>query len=184
MSATRLAKLSRFSLAGVILLCLTFSCQNQTAKAELEQMRAKAEIEAQNKAIVNQLLKRMDKGNFGVFNELFAAESRIYLPGSSEPLTHEVFSQLAPLFYGAFPNYTHTIEDIIAEGDKVVVRCTCRGTQKGEFKGIPPTGKDFEYGEIIIFRLTDGKIEEVWVQEDELWMMQQLGMELKPKEAK
>ena len=55
-----------------------------------------------------------------------------------------------------------------------MVRCTCRGTQKGEFKSIPPTGKDFEYGEIIIFRLTDGKIEEVWVQEDELWMMQQL----------
>ena len=64
----------------------------------------------------------------------------------------------------------------------MVVRIVNRGTHKDEYIGIPATGKSFEYGEIFIARITGGKITEAWAQEDTLWMMEQLGMELKPKE--
>jgi predicted ester cyclase len=65
---------------------------------------------------------------------------------------------------------------MIAEGDKVVVRMTHSATHKGEFMGIPPTGKSASFGEINIMRFTDGKIVEYWGQTDMMGMMQQLGI--------
>ncbi len=91
---------------------------------------------------------------------------------------------MIPLFYGAFPDYAHTIDDIFAKGDKVVARMTFTGTHKNEFQGIPPTGNTIEYTGIQIWKIMNGKIAEAWDQEDTLTMMMQLGMELKPREEK
>ena len=167
-----------------ILLCFAFSCQKRAEKAELEEMNAKAEIEAQNKAIILRLLEEMDKQNFGILDELFADDIKCYASGSFEPLDKETTKQLIAMFYGSFPDYTHTIEDVIAKDDKVVIRCIYRGTHKGDFMDIPATGKTIEYSGSSIWQLRDGKIKEVWVVEDMLTFMQQLGMELKPKEEK
>jgi predicted ester cyclase len=72
---------------------------------------------------------------------------------------------------------THfTIEDVIAEGDKVVTRWTARGTHKGELQGIPPTGKQVVVTGIVINRLVNGKLEEGWSNFDALGMLQQLGV--------
>ena len=68
-----------------------------------------------------------------------------------------------------------TIEDMIAEGDRVAVRLTAAATQVGEFMGMPPSGKRYEIGEIHIFRLRDGKVVEHWHQFDQMGMMKQLG---------
>jgi ketosteroid isomerase-like protein len=68
-----------------------------------------------------------------------------------------------------------TIEDIIAEGDKVVIRYTMTGTHKGTFRGIPATGKKFTQTGISIYRIKDGKFLECWVINDALGMMQQIG---------
>jgi len=68
-----------------------------------------------------------------------------------------------------------TIEDVIAEGDRVAVRLTSRATQVGPFMGLPPSGKSYEIGEIHIFRILDGKVVEHWHQADFLGMMRQLG---------
>jgi steroid delta-isomerase-like uncharacterized protein len=68
-----------------------------------------------------------------------------------------------------------TIEDIIAEGDRVAVRVTAQATQVGEFMGLPPSGKTYTIGEIHIFRIRDGKVVEHWHQFDQLGLMRQLG---------
>jgi predicted ester cyclase len=84
----------------------------------------------------------------------------------------------------SLPDYNHTIEDVIAQGDKVVIRATNRGTHEGEFLGIPPTGKKVEYTGILIGRFVDGKLAEGWSEVNILGINMQLGMELKPKEEK
>lgn len=68
-----------------------------------------------------------------------------------------------------------TIEDVIAEGDLVVVRVTASATQVGEFMGMPPSGKRYTIGEIHIFRIRDGLVTEHWHHFDQMGMMRQLG---------
>jgi steroid delta-isomerase-like uncharacterized protein len=76
----------------------------------------------------------------------------------------------------AFPDLHLTVEDIIAEEDKIVVRMTFRGTHQGAFVGIPPTGKQITVTEIAILRIANGKAIEQWNNVDELGLMQQLGV--------
>ena len=75
----------------------------------------------------------------------------------------------------AFPDDHHTIEDLVAEGDKVVVRLTHSGTHQGSFLGLPPTGKHISQTSIHIFRFAEGKLVEAWANRDDLGLMQQLG---------
>jgi len=77
--------------------------------------------------------------------------------------------------HGALTNPRFTIDDMIAEGDRVAVRLTSGATQTGPFMGMPPSGKSYEISEIHIFRLRDGKVIEHWHQFDQLGMMKQLG---------
>lgn len=79
-------------------------------------------------------------------------------------------------FYRAFPDIHITLEDLIEEGDKVVVRDHVTGTHQGEFNGIPPTGKSVSYHEIFIMRFADGRIAEVWGVADVFTQMKQLGV--------
>ncbi len=72
-------------------------------------------------------------------------------------------------------NPTFTIDDMIAEGDRVAVRLTTSATQVGEFMGIPPNGKTYRIEEIHVFRLRDGKVTEHWHQLDQMGLMKQLG---------
>jgi predicted ester cyclase len=76
----------------------------------------------------------------------------------------------------AFPRYELIEEDMIAEKDEVVVRFMLRATHKGEYMGIPATGKQVAVPGIIIYRIADGKIVEHWMQVDAMGMMQQLGV--------
>ena len=76
----------------------------------------------------------------------------------------------------AFPDLQYTVEDQIAEGDKVVTRYTASGTHRGELMSIVPTGSRVEITGISITRIEDGKIEEIWENYDALGMMRQLGV--------
>ena len=87
------------------------------------------------------------------------------------------------MVFKAFPDFTPSYEEIIAKGDKVIVRKIVWCTQQGDFYGIPPTGNEIEIGEIAISRIENGKIAEVRIESDSLGMMMQLGLELKLKEA-
>ena len=79
------------------------------------------------------------------------------------------------MYFTAFPDLQITLEDMIAEGDKVVSRFMGRGTHQGEFMGIAPTGKRVEATAISIMGLEGGKLAEEWEQVDMISMLQQLG---------
>jgi len=85
------------------------------------------------------------------------------------------FKQFFSAYYDAFPDIHWTIDDMVVEGDKVAVRWTLTGTQKGEFMGIPPTNKKVTVWGIEIDRVVGGKLVEVWARVDTLGLMQQLG---------
>lgn len=74
----------------------------------------------------------------------------------------------------ALSDISFTVDDLIAEEDRVAARLTARATQTGEFMGMPPSGRSYEIGEIHIFRLRDGKIVEHWLQMDAMGLMKQL----------
>jgi steroid delta-isomerase-like uncharacterized protein len=91
--------------------------------------------------------------------------------------------QTITMFLTAFPDLNLTLEDIIAEGDKVVVRWTMRGTHQGASLGMPPTGKQFTLPGISLLRLDGGMAAETWVSYDQLAMLQQLGLAPAPAHA-
>jgi steroid delta-isomerase-like uncharacterized protein len=91
--------------------------------------------------------------------------------------------QTITMFLTAFPDLNLTLEDIIAEGDKVVVRWTMRGTHQGASLGMPPTGKQFTLPGISLVRLDGGMAAETWVSFDQLVMLQQLGLAPAPAHA-
>jgi steroid delta-isomerase-like uncharacterized protein len=167
----------------VLLLCFVFACQNKAEKAELDKFKTQAALDAQNKAIVRQFYEAVDAQNFDRLKELLASDSILHgRPGEDAPAN--VAFDMIRMYYKAFPDYHHTIEDIIAEGDKVGIRILQQATHKAEFQGIPATGNPIKYYQISIHRVVNGKIKEVWLLEDDLGLFMQLGMELKPKEVK
>jgi predicted ester cyclase len=87
----------------------------------------------------------------------------------------QVLKDHIAMFEAGFPRYELIADDMIAEGDEVVVRATFRGVHKGEFAGVAATDTEVEIPLIIIYRIEDGKIAEHWMQADVMGLMQQLG---------
>jgi predicted ester cyclase len=170
-------------LSLMLVLCFVYACQDKAAMAELEAMKAQAEVEEQNKAMVQKILAEGDKGNVEFLREVCSSDYKMYWPSNAEPLNMEEHIQLWQAFITAFPDLNHTIDEIVAEGDMVSTRETLRGTHKGEFQGISPTGKQFTMSAICLWRFKGGKYVEYRADGDMLGMMMQLGMELKPKEG-
>ena len=112
----------------------------------------------------------------GIVGEIFAPDfiEREQLPPGI-PNGREGVKVLTTMLRSAFPDFKATIDDILAEGDKVVIRMTWSGTHKGEFMGVPATGKRVSFGVIDIIRTTNGKLVEHWGQMDSMSLMQQLG---------
>ena len=132
------------------------------------------------KAIVREWFTAIDKGNLDKVKDLLAIDFVLYAPALSQPWGVEDVLRDIRRFYAAFPDSTHVIEDLISEGDKVVVRLTQHGTHEAEFEGIGATGKQIRVVGTHIVRIERGRIKELWALEDTLGQMQQLGMELKP----
>lgn len=134
-------------------------------------------IAEQNKALVVGFVEELfNRGNMGIVGEIFAPDfiEHEQLPPNI-PNGSEGVKVLTTMLRSAFPDFKATIDDIIAEGNKVVIRMNWSGTQKGEFMGIPATGKRVSFGVIDIIRVTNGKVVEHWGQMDSMKMMQQLG---------
>jgi len=168
-----------------LLLCFMVGCQDKAAMAELEEFKAKAEVEEQNKELVKRFWEEFNKGNAEIFQELFSPDYAYYAPSNSPtPMSREEIMEFMKTFFEAFPESIWSIEDLIAAGDKVIVRFIYRGTHEGEFLGIPATGNKVEMGGIIITRIENGKVVEEREDFDMLGMMMAIGMELKPKEEK
>ncbi len=133
-------------------------------------------VEEENKAKQRLVFEEaLNKGNMAVIDEVIATN---YVAQSPQGIIRgpEGMKQGFTNLRAAFPDIHFTVEDMIAEGDKVVSRVTTRGTHKGEFMGIVPTGKKIEISGIIITRWVDGKEVEAWEVIDMLGMMHQLGI--------
>jgi steroid delta-isomerase-like uncharacterized protein len=139
----------------------------------------------ENKAIFARWFdEAWNSGNYDVAYELVGEEFTAHGAGG------QVIKQgpagvieLVKAWRTGFPDGHMTIDDLIAEGDKVVARTTWRGTHNGEFNGIPPTGNYVTVTSIGIDRIQDGKIVEGWGELDMLGMMQQLGAIPSPEDG-
>ena len=132
----------------------------------------------QNKTAVRRLFDELwNKGNLPVADELFA-QNYSHHDSSTPEFGQGPGSEKkrATLYRTAFPDVRLTVEDIIAEGETVTARWSCKGTHRGDLNGIASTGKQFNISGISVVRFTSGKISESWVNWDALGLMQQLGV--------
>lgn len=128
-----------------------------------------------NKAIVRRYLEQVIGEGRADLVEEFLAEG-IELHGTGLESGLEALGQWVIMMATAFPDRQMTIDDVVAEGDRVVARTTMTGTHQGEMLSIPATGKAVMQPSITIFRLVNGKIAEGWFAADNLSFMQQLGV--------
>jgi len=117
-----------------------------------------------------------NQGKMELLDEFWAQNFVNHDPSNPEVRDLEGFKQWVVMVRNAFPDLNVTIDDLIAEGDKVVTRWTFRGTHKGEFGKIPATGKQVSSTGITISRIADGKTVETWWSSDDLGLFQQLGL--------
>ena len=127
-----------------------------------------------NKKLVRETFEAIwNRGDFAAFDECFAADYVGHSTAELEGL--ESARQFVASMRSAFPDFQYTVEDEIAEGDRVVNRWTVSATHEGEFQGIPPTGKPVRITGISIYRVADGRLVEGWTSADMLGLLQQLG---------
>jgi len=132
---------------------------------EREPRRRRAISAEENKALVRREQQELwnHTGELHAADELFAADQ-------AEAAKHQTAH-----FRRGFPDVVSTIEDIIAEGDKVVARWRSRATHQGEYMGTPASGKEVQLTGISIYRIEGGKIAQEWSVEDEYGLMAQIG---------
>jgi predicted ester cyclase len=106
-----------------------------------------------------------------------------HAPGLPSPLDLEAWTQFTASFVEAFPDLRLTVENIFSGGNMVAARVAFRGTHRGEFQGIPPTGKEVAFSSIEIDRMVDGKVAEHWFEMDLLGLMGQLGAIPEPEQS-
>lgn len=138
-----------------------------------------SEIESfeKNKSVIKRLLEEVDKGNLAIVDECFVEDYVDHNPTPIRGLASgiEGVKRAYQIFWDAFPDTRHVIEDVIAEGDKVVIRLRAQGTHTGPLMGIAPTGKQVTMTGIAVYRLVDGKIVERWVEQS-TGVLAQLGV--------
>jgi steroid delta-isomerase-like uncharacterized protein len=170
---------TRLAVVGLVVLVSWVSgCEDRVERAELAAMKAEAHIEEQNRAIVSRWFSEVTRENFDtMFEQLFAADCVQRMPPNAEPMGPNEFKRLVKDFYSAFSEVTHTVEELITEGDRVAASVSVRAVHAGEFLGVPASGKELEWTAIAIFRISDGTIRERWEIHDHAGVMRQLGIE-------
>lgn len=132
-------------------------------------------MSTQNKMTVRRIFDELEtQGHLAAADEIFAKDFVNRTP-FGENHGPEGAKEFARMLRTAFPDLHSTVEDQVAEGDKVATRFTARGTHRGEFGGIPPSGNLMEISGIVISRFANGKIVEQWGSPDVFSLMQQIG---------
>jgi steroid delta-isomerase-like uncharacterized protein len=131
----------------------------------------------ENKAIQRRWIEEgWNKHDPDLVDELFDADFVMHSPGRPEGDSREDFKNNMIAALNTFPDLHVTLDDQIAEGDKVVNRLTFAGTHSGEYMGVPATGKQVSSTSINIDRFLNGKYVEIWNESDNLGFLQQLGV--------
>ena len=129
-----------------------------------------------NKAVVRQQHEEVwSEGNLSLIDEIYTADFVCHFVGGQEWRGPQGVRRAVAGHRKSFPDWVEHIEDIIAEGDRVVTRFTSRGTHQGDFFEFPPTGNLVTVTEVSIYRMVDGKIAEQWGFPDQVELLRQLG---------
>jgi steroid delta-isomerase-like uncharacterized protein len=128
-----------------------------------------------NKSIVRRWFDVLETGKLDMADDVIAPDFIVHDSSMPEAKGPEGMKQRARLLRTAFPDIKYTFGEWVTEGDKVATHWTLRGTHKGAFRDIAPTGKQVAVTGTVIFRLANGKIQESWVNWDALGLMEQLG---------
>jgi steroid delta-isomerase-like uncharacterized protein len=135
---------------------------------------------AANKALFKRFHEAVNSGDFDhlakTIDELVAPDAVIRTPLPIDATGAELLKQVWAMLFTVYPDIHLTVDDVIAEGDKVVARNTVTGTHRGEFMGVASTGKSVTYNEIFIFRFADGRVVETWGVVDVYAQMKQIGV--------
>jgi steroid delta-isomerase-like uncharacterized protein len=129
-------------------------------------------VTADNKELVRRWIAFANAGFRGTFDDFIAADYVGHLGGGT--MDRAELERTERAFMDAFPDATHSIDDLFAEGDRVALRATARGTHRGEFVGVPPTNRSVEFTAMVMYRIRDGRIAESWGELDFLRLMRQL----------
>jgi steroid delta-isomerase-like uncharacterized protein len=135
--------------------------------------------EEENKALIRQWIEAYNQRDLEAEADVLAPGFVAHVPGAPAPLDLEgleAWRQFLAPFTEAFPDLQLTIQEVAAEGETVAARVAFRGTHRGEFQGIPPTGKQVAFSSMEFNRVVDGKVEEHWVEINLLGLVQQLGV--------
>ena len=163
-------KIRRFAVVSGFILLLALSSAAKTSQLEA------------NKAVARRLFEvALNQDNWDVYNEIHSKDFVAHAGTRSATLAEDL--QSAKGWRQAFPDGQYTINQMIAEGDMVMVRWTGRGTNTGEGNGLPATGKHIEATGITVFHIVGGKIVEEWNEYDMLGLLRQLGL-LPPRQPK
>ena len=136
-----------------------------------------------NKALVRRGFDTLNERNWTAFYELISPDMVLH-EASATLQGLEAYQQFVSMYYAAFPDLHFTVEDMIAEEDRVVARYRGRGTHQGELMGIAPTGKPTTVSNILITRIANEKVVEQWLNTEMLGMLQQLGVVPMPEEMR
>ena len=134
-------------------------------------------MSAGNKALIRRLYEEVwNHRKFEVINEIISPSHALQAPNvSGSAVGPEAYKRQVTLFLAGYPDLRFTIEDTVAENDKVVACWTFSGTHKGDFMGVPPTNKKISVDGMTIHHIANGKIMDSYSNWDALGMMQQLG---------
>jgi predicted ester cyclase len=166
------------------LVCLSLSsCQNKQNIEELAKYKESEAKKAANIEIVKQFYTHLDKflneEDYKAFLELWTPDSKRFGGSLDSSMSLEEMTPFLKMYYTAFPDLKHHLTNIIAENDYVVVQLKYTGTQEAEFMGIAPSHMKIECKGVHIFKLTEGKVSELHFLDDDLTMLNQMGIQLK-----
>jgi steroid delta-isomerase-like uncharacterized protein len=129
----------------------------------------------EHKALLHRWIDAWHAGDVAAVDAFVTPDYVRHDPNVPEVRGREAEKQLMTMYLTAFPDLRFAVEDMVAEGDKVVTRLTARGTHRGELLGVPPTDRAIAITAVEIYRFDGGRIAEQWVIGDVLGLLQQLG---------
>ena len=130
----------------------------------------------ENKEVVRKLVEGMGEGNSSVIDELTTDNFVFHVLNFDIDMDKNTLKQQNEGGHAGIPDYSMTIDEIVAEDDKVMVWSTRRGTHSENFLGVPPTGNKLKIYRFAVYRIKEGKIIEMWALDDMLSQFQQLGI--------
>ncbi len=158
------------------LLCLIFMVATGCSVPKDVQLTDDSAVStAEKEALIHQLLDLIDEGNLDAALQLYAEDYIYHGPGGQELRGRDGIRGLWDVYLTGFPDLSSTVEDMISQGDKLVLRWTIRGTHTGEFLGVPASNRKITLPITEIFRIADGQLVEAWDQYDRMTVMQQIG---------